>query len=503
MTVESPEKLSAEKPSNMEKSSNAEKPSETIWTVLRRYLPRPEAGPWFSLRESNFKTGKYLIVAALLYDWLVRFVNRDLFYSNGGALPPGLNTLSVEPWHFSIFYIGNSPFILTSCFLLGLVSYLGLAFGKNTRLFALFSLIFQVSLANRNIYPGFCTDIYSALLIWMMLFPNKGPTPRVLVFGYIFQIGLIYTASGISKITPGSEWLNGTAISLIAQYSNITNGLGTVLAKPPGSIQLLMCYAVLAMECLALPLLLIRWTRNWMVLVLLGFHLTTFIFMNLGELPLVMAGALISVSTFKPNLGWVPKFRWIPKRKTTSTAALTIPPVPWYNRAAYVSAGVLVLSLIAADVYNRVFYNVLHKWNYKVGQIQFPVSAYYVTGLLRIRQTWTMYSSPLPKTLVWPVVAVTTQSGREFNLINRKRLNWKTPAPNNLAYYYDHRLYKYYNALYGFYAEGRQDLVKSCGEFLVRDWNTKNPSDPMQHIGIWFAFAPTEHPDSVNWIKIY
>jgi len=72
-----------------------------------------------------------------------------------------------------------------------------------------------------------------------------------------------------------------------------------------------------------------------------------------------------------------------------------------------------------------------------------------------------------------------------------------------LAYYYDHRLYKYYNALYGFYAEGRQDLVNSCGEFLVRDWNTKNPSDPMQHIGIWFAFAPIQTPEAVNWVKIY
>src|SRR5436189_4851054 len=100
MTVESPDEL------------KAENSSETIWTILRRYLPRGEQGPWFAVRETNFKVGKYLIVAALLYDWLIRFVNRDLFYSIGGVLPPGLNTLSVEPWHFSIFYIGNSPFIL-------------------------------------------------------------------------------------------------------------------------------------------------------------------------------------------------------------------------------------------------------------------------------------------------------------------------------------------------------------------------------------------------------
>src|SRR3954463_8044103 len=155
-----------------------EKPESRIREFCERYFGREEAGRWFSLRASNYKVGKYLIVAALLYDWLVRFVNRDLFYSNSGVLPAGLNVLSVEPWHFSIFYIGTSPFILTTCFLLGLAAYLGLAFGKNTRLFALFSLIFQVSLANRNIYPGFCTDIYSALLIWMMLFPTEGRVPR-------------------------------------------------------------------------------------------------------------------------------------------------------------------------------------------------------------------------------------------------------------------------------------------------------------------------------------
>ena len=121
----------------------------------------------------------------------------------------------------------------------------------------------------------------------------------MLVFGYIFQIGLIYTASGFSKITPASDWLNGTAISLIAQYSNITNGLGAMLAELPGGVQRWMCYGVLAMEILALPLLLLRWTRNWMILVLFSFHLFTFMTMNLGELPLLMTGALLSICTFR------------------------------------------------------------------------------------------------------------------------------------------------------------------------------------------------------------
>ena len=461
---------------------------------LLRLLASPvSTGIGVSLEEKHFRTGKLLIVAALLYDWLIRFLNRDLFYSSNGVLPSSLNAFSIEPWHYSIFYLGNSEFILTACFLLGLVSYLGFAFSTNTRLFAFLSLIFQVSLANRNIYPGFCTDIYSALLLWFILFPSKGPVPRILVFGYIFQIGLIYTASGISKLTPGSEWFNGTALSLIAQYSNITNGLGGLMGNFPMWLQTTLGYGVITMETLALPMLLIPKTRNWMILILLGFHLTTFLTMNLGELPLLMSGALISISTFR--------FRRNPVEETANVPELTALALPWKQTAVYGTLAVLTLCLICADVYNRVFYSVLSKWNYQVKQVQIPLAGQYVAGLLRIRQTWTMYASPLPKTLVWPMIAVTTKNGRQFNLINKDKVSWKTPR--HLAYYYDHRLYKYYNALYGFHAEGRQELVKSCGEFLVHDWNTKNPADPMEHIGIWFAFASIQTPETVRWVKIY
>jgi hypothetical protein len=130
-----------------------------------------------------------------------------------------------------------------------------------------------------------------------------------------------------------------------------------------------------------------------------------------------------------------------------------------------------------------------------------PVPVQYFTGLVRIRQTWSMFASPLPKTLVWPVIACTTKGGRQFNFINGEPLNWQTP--DNLAYYYDHRLYKYYNALYGFYAEGKTNLVNACGEFLVRDWNQRYPEDTLQHIGIWFGFAPTTNATNASWVKIY
>ena len=89
------------------------------------------------------------------------------------------------------------------------------------------------------------------------------------------------------------------------------------------------------------------------------------------------------------------------------------------------------------------------------------------------------------------MLACTTKSGSQFNLIDQKPLNWR--VPDNLAYYYDHRLYKYYNALYGFYSEGKTNLVNACGEFLVRDWNQKHPEDTLPRVKWkWFETGPED-----------
>lgn len=431
---------------------------------------------------------------SLITDWGIRLSQKELFYSFNGGMPAALNPLASEPWHFSIFYLGTSPFILNLCFFFGLLAYIGFALGLKPRLFALLSLVFQVSLANRNIYPGFCTDIMSAILLWFVVAPKEGPVRGWPLYGYLTQLGLIYSASGFAKITPNSEWLDGTAMSWVARYTNITNSLGELLGSAPGWFQKSLTFGVLGMELLALPLLLLPWTRNSMIVALLIFHLGTLFTMNLGEMPLLMMGCLL--------VAWSrPKKMRSAEIPSTEPEPLSQLRIRLARRVGYAVATIVLLGIILSDAYNRVGVPTLQRWSVNAKSVVMPVPAVYFAGLVRIRQTWTMFSSPLPKTLVWPVIACTTMSGEQFNLINGLPLNWQ--APEGLAYYYDHRLYKYYNALYGFHAEGKKELVNACGEFLVRDWNGKHPDKTLQHIGIWFGFAPTTNRNNVNWAKIY
>lgn len=94
--------------------------------------------------------------------------------------------------------------------------------------------------------------------------------------------GIVYFMSGLSKIEP--DWISGRTMNLVLQ--SISGGINEI--PNPTGMEILAAWGIIALELVAWPLLLLKWTRIPMLILLLAFHLANLWMFTIGFFPVVM-----------------------------------------------------------------------------------------------------------------------------------------------------------------------------------------------------------------------
>ncbi len=146
-------------------------------------------------------------------------------------------------------------------------------------------------------------SVMGALLVVLPM-DSAGPVPVGAVWLVRFQVAVVYVFAGIAKLH--TDWLaNGLPMSLWLGTRSDLPLIGGLLEHPGAAVVLSVAGALF--DCLIVAFLLWHPTRFWAWLVVVAFHLATWVlFPIIGVFPFLMIGA--SSIFFDPD--WPTKFGW-------------------------------------------------------------------------------------------------------------------------------------------------------------------------------------------------
>lgn len=124
---------------------------------------------------------------------------------------------------------------------------------------------------------------------------GPGPVARGWVWLVRFQVGVVYAFAGLAKLQP--DWLAGRPLELWLPARGALPLVGPLVEQP--SAARVLAVAGAAFDCSIVPLLLWRRTRLAAWLVLVAFHVSTWLLFPIGVFPWLMIGA--STIFFEPD----------------------------------------------------------------------------------------------------------------------------------------------------------------------------------------------------------
>jgi hypothetical protein len=120
------------------------------------------------------------------------------------------------------------------------------------------------------------------------------------IFALRAQLAIIYAYAGLAKLH--ADWLDGTVLHMWLRSRADLPLVGTALADP--TVAQVMAIAGCAFDLLVVPGLLVRRTRPWAWLALVGFHTATGLLFPIGMFPWIMIA--LSTAFFDPS--WPRRF---------------------------------------------------------------------------------------------------------------------------------------------------------------------------------------------------
>ncbi len=455
--------------------------------------------------------GRLIIGFAFLFDWAVRFKFRDYWYGADGSLPRSLNPSINDSFHWSLFYLSDTPALVTTLFLVWLVVIVWFMTCIMPRLSALAVLLFQISHINANPYVIYAGMIYSAVLLWMVFMkPSQRTGP--FFWGFLLQLGIIYSMAGICKIAPGSEWLSGDALSLVTQGHSMTNELGRFVGRSPDWITHPLTWFTLFIESVAVLFFFVKPLRTPLALCLIGFHAYLILTMRLSEFPVFLLGALVLVLD---SDSWV--FRRVgalfltclPKVQAKLNAVganlrcmltfivdiekfivprngvwqLRIPALPRLITAWVVS--IFLCFCVLSDVYTSFCISHLAKWNVELPNYRKKQVEVAFRGATGIKQHWSFFATTGgAQWAILPVIQGVTSSGKIIDLQTGEEPEWK-----HTAMIKESHIQKFWYAVNSMYENNDHKRLTSAGDAIIKRYNHSHPEDPLTFMGIWIGFS--------------
>lgn len=436
---------------------------------------------YFRLDLRSLGLFRILLGALLIHDWVTRWPNLEAFYTAAGVLPlDGATSTRLGEFHFSLFDHLSSLIAVQAAFFAGLVCYTVLLLGYRPRLFLLLSLVFFVSVVNRNPLVRAHSDVVLvSMMLWAMFLPigrrfsldalwgrdEQGGTdwsqPSLAAFVVLLQLGLIYFLTAFAK--HGEAWMNGTALYYAMHLELLTNSIGQWLGQQSLGIIKALTWGTLALEFVVLPLLLVphRFVRRFLFVALTALQLGILSTMDIGHFPLVMI-------TFHVLLIGPWDWKLIAVRKTEGDE---IGAVKGWRRIV-----ILLRDACVAVIFMAVLVNAYNFMTPRLGtkQIVEPALVRAIIQTPQIIQDWYMFAPDPSKRSLWWVLDGTTQAGRRIDPMTGSLPSWD--KPENLAARYD-RFWSYY--LYRLTLEENEPYRRYFAGYLARKFERRYAEDPL------------------------
>jgi hypothetical protein len=279
--------------------------------------PRP-AVPAFSLDLRVLALWRIALGAVVLLDILLRARDLQAFYGDAGMLSRALYFQQSWEWTgYHLFLASGSTTGLLALFALWALAAFSLMVGYHTRLAALLTWYFVVSIQLRNpmVLDG-GDDFLRLLLFWTPFLPlgarwsldaRRHPEwarlpnayRSLATFGVTLQFFVFYLFAALLKTGP--DWSSGNALYYTLSIDQFVTGLGKAMLDYPDLLPPLTRAALMLEYLLPAMLLLGGWfplARTAFYLLAVGFHLAIAAMLDFGLfMPIVLAGLTIFFPT--------------------------------------------------------------------------------------------------------------------------------------------------------------------------------------------------------------
>lgn len=442
----------------------------------------------FGIDPRSLALFRVAIGALLLADLAVRVTDLGAMYTDGGMFPRseiGYHFTTI--WNWSFHFAGGSWEFQACLFSIAFVLALALAVGLQTRLAAVGSWLFLVSLHHRAspILSG-ADILLRVLLFWGMFLPlgrvwsvdewlgrrrgikaAQGPVLSVASAALLLQMGFMYLFSAISK--SNAEWLRGGVIANSLGHAFYAKPLGAWFLRFPHLLTGLT-WGAFVLEWVA-PVLMFfpkrtPWLRVGAVAALAAMHIG--IALSL-EVDLFSPVALAGLSLFLPAEFWDCSLfaRFLPAITPTQppSPGLALLGRSWLLRIREGVCLVLLLYVLGVNINGLPGHPLTSQPPAKQGPFW---------TALGLGQKWNMFDEA-PSRNGWYVARATLNDGSEVDLLRHgAKVEWSKPE-FPAALYPNFRWRKIFREMS--YADelGYQVFRMPVARYLCRDWNARHP----------------------------
>jgi hypothetical protein len=240
---------------------------------------------------------------AVLTDMLFQQIPHfSMLYGPDGLAPHGYPEADLlRGWRWTGYLFNTESFgVYTLVYVVWVLVMVAYALGAKTRVFGVLAWLLTIAFVHRNFHcKNFGDSVLRASVFLLMLTPSgdalswdawrkKGalqPTFHAPWATRLFQIqlGVVYTATGISKLTgsKNSTWFDGTALHYV--YNDIVLARFAYPALPfPAWLSFPLSYSALVWEVLFVPFLFFKKTRRWALLYGVALHMIVFLTVEVG-----------------------------------------------------------------------------------------------------------------------------------------------------------------------------------------------------------------------------
>lgn len=272
-------------------------------------------GPWTRfwhrpLRAERLALTRVLLATAILTQQLFEYLpNFPVFFGPGGVSPAGLHDASrLGQWYWPMLFFSTDDLrALYALFGVWVGATAGLLVGWHTRIMNAVVWLLTMTFIDRSpaLFSG-SDDVLKAALFLLLLMPSglafsldarrlrrrgrlpPGPafTPAWPVRVLQIQLCVIYLTTGLAKVLPAPgdyphTWWDGTSIHYALNYVIMSRWSFAQLSLPFW-ITCVMTYASVGWEVLFTPLVLLPWTRKWVLWFGVFFHLGIWLTLEVG-----------------------------------------------------------------------------------------------------------------------------------------------------------------------------------------------------------------------------
>jgi hypothetical protein len=461
------------------------------------------------------------IAVCLLIDLGGRLADLQAHYTDAGLLPRDAAIETADAWHICLHLANGQYTFQAILFAMAAVSAVCLLVGVHTRLAAIASWVFIVSLQNRNFIILNGADVLlRMILFWSLFLPlgarfsidrlrgvSRSPTENNWIVSpgtvfYALQFMLVYVFAGLIKSEIPS-WREGTGLAYALRSPEFVEPLGLKFVEYAPVVRFLNGFVIYGELFGSFLLLVPLWTTATRLVVVLGFsalHLLIAATMSVGMFPFV---AIVAALAFLPSPFWeyasrvvAEKARFLVQGREGLSSSLRsairarLDPLPErahpllsrWGTAVFGSACMILVVLCNISTYRPLPFLI-------------PEKLQWITPLLRLEQRWDMFAAPLTAG-GWYVIPARLTSGAEVDLATlRPSVTWDEP-PHVADTYANARWKKYFmNISIPPYAQHRLLF----GRYLCRSWNETHPgAQNLEAFKIYFMRQAVE-----PWRKPY